>query len=276
MAMLFAAPAWACEEESNDVLAVSPEHGADEVPVDAVVVLQVRGRGSLDSVGVDLVDGRGVVPGEWRVERTEGSLAVWTFVPQTGLEPGVTYSVALEAPEQPNSPDSAYVDEWIAEFTTGNHMAAPLLGAPSVELGMVGQTMGGVESRCEPDVFRRVELTVTPGPAERPSEEWFLVYLLDDSGERLLEAKRLDSRDWSAPMQLLVPGVEDSFCLVGVHRSGSGQESASEPTCFDAQRIPDEDLVAYYGGGSCSTGAGSALGLWLLLPWFMRRRAEAG
>ncbi|MEZ4322074.1 MAG: Ig-like domain-containing protein [Myxococcota bacterium] len=268
---MLAAPAWACEDDDAvDVLAISPEDGAMGVPLDARIVLQVRGRGPLASIGVDLVGSRGVVQGEWSAEHSEGQMGIWTFTPDEPFEPNLSYAVELSAP--PGQEDSAYADAWRAGFTTGEQTEGAFTVAPSVALWTVGQQTEGVRSRCEPDLFRRVELAVSPGETHRPSEEWMLVYLQDGDEDRLLEAKRVDARDWEQPVQLLVPDAGSAFCVFAVHRGASGLESVSEPACFEPEPLPGD--VAYYGSGAC-TGCSSAspvMGVWLLLPWFLRRR----
>lgn len=270
---LLAGPAWACDEDQAvDVLAISPEDGSVGVPLDARVVLQVRGRGALEAVGVSLSDTRGIVPGEWSVERTEGMVGIWTFTPAGGFSPDEAYRIALDAPA---TTDAGYEGDWAVEFETGDHDGAGLAVDPELALVSVGQATTGMESRCEPVAFRRVEAMFTPGEVRRPSEEWMFLYLADEGGDRLLEAKRLDSRDWGAALQVLVPEPGEAFCLFAVHRNASGDEGVSNPACFEAEGLPDDALVAYYGGGTCGGGCASVspvFGVWALVPWFLRRR----
>jgi hypothetical protein len=259
-----------CGAPGLDVLAVSPEAGAEEVPRDARVVLQLRGAGDFHSLDADVVSVEGApVDGRWTLEWSTAQTGLATFEPNGPFAPDARYRIELgEEPLAPSYDSNA----WMAEFTTSGGLSEGASGRPTLSLGSVGQVVSGMADRCEPDVFRRVELLVDPADTERPSAEWVLLYEQTDDEDRLLATRRVDGRDWADPLEVLVPTDDDAFCVVAVHRDVAGGEVATAPACWEQPGIPDEDQVAYYGGGRCSTvGWGGAVWL-VVLPWLVRRR----
>ncbi len=269
-----------CARSDLDVLAVSPEPGSVDIPRDAQVVLQLRGAGDFDTLGARLTDGLGQpVDGSWTLEWTSVQTGLATFRPEGPLAPQTEYLVELD--EEPEASTDA-AESWVAGFTTSNAMSEGVRGLPDLSLRSVGQAVSGAESRCEPEVFRRVEVDVEPAVSERSSGEWVLVVqrpnqASDAVEDVLLAARRVDGRNWNDPLEVLVPSSEESFCLVGVHRDLAGQESETAPVCWVRPQLSDEDQVAYYGGGRCSTVGWGSLSGWPLIigiSLFRRQRSS--
>lgn len=255
------------------MLAVSPETGSEGVPRDARVVLQLRGSGDFHTLGAEVTDAVGQsVPGRWTLEWTTAHTGLATFEPDDGFAPDSVYRIELG--EEPVAPSYDVADAWASEFATSGGLSEGTRGGASLSLLSVGQSVDGVAERCEPEVFRRAEVLVEPARAEAPSAEWVLLYQRTDDGseDRLLATRRVDGRDWSDPLEVLVPTDEDGLCVVGVHRDIAGNEVETAPACWVQPGIPDEDQVAYYGGGRCSTVGWGGMAWLLAVPLVWRRR----
>ena len=259
-----------CGSDGLDVLAVSPEPGASDVPRDARVVLQLRGAGDFDDLGAVVSTASGAaVEGQWRLEWTASQAGLATFEPAERFAPDAAYFIELGL-EPVGSDDS---EAWAASFMTSGGVAEGVLGRPSLAVEDVGQVVQGVAGRCEPDVFRRVQLRFDPATTEDPSGEWFLLrQRWEDEDDVLLATRRIDGRDWQDALEVLVPTADDAFCVVGVHRDVSGHEVETTPACWAQPSIPDEDQVAYFGGGRCATVGWGGAAWVVLLPWWTRRR----
>jgi hypothetical protein len=196
--MAFTPDAVACSPDVADVLATAPADGAVDVPLDAMVVLQVgsgfvaMGGDPEFQVWVDDEPSAGTQTGWTRTASPTAETGQLIFSPDSPFPSGASVRVSVSNIGWGSGP-------FTLSFSTGDAGTSPVAGVPMVNDVLVHhESVDTPSSSCDSEEWRTVDLSTSPASGTVDPLSWLLVYRVSDGVAE------------DVPFDVLGPLVDDS------------------------------------------------------------------
>jgi hypothetical protein len=267
--------AHACSPGPADIAAHTPIDGQQDVPVDAVIHMQIGDGYLFDEVVVDVTaDGEpvaGSVDGWTRAVDLTVETGLMTFTPDADLPPGAEISVTIHDLNYSGS-------DLVFGFDTQSGGSAGPPAAPIIVdlIGVHSDHEGDSWSSCDVEAWRDLDFIIEPGQADDARLSWIEIHRLGVDGADASPLSVIgpiggaEARSLSTVISFGVDRDLVDECFVAIQIDAAGVASApSDPLCV----IPDGEGLEC--GTTCSSAplaASLVPGLLGMLGAALRRR----